>query len=448
MRSSTPKISFIKLDRNDSYSIALRVCFHGRKELIIINGVPQSLKWDDKKERLKSSKIMLDVQRYNQIIDDKFQEVLSVCNQLSRSLPNYTSTDVIDALTGASKCLKKESDKLVDVVEELCEEKQLKLNTIKNYTVVLSNLSKFLRKDKKNLTIEDLTSLSSIKFIKWLSENQNENSSQNNCKKLIAIINYLIDKEKIGVTDNPFRKVELNKMLPIKTIHRALDDKDILRIEQYIQEVYMEDNSFKPEIKEKLRNRNCVEFATIIFVCGYYFQGLALVDMNNIKKSQLSFINKENVRYMKIEGVRRQKTGVPCPIIIEMTAFVNSLLEPFLNSDNDYLFPIVKDMTRDIKKVTNEFSRINNEINKNIKVMIDNINNYFQDDPLFSQINPTNVTYYSVRHSFATHFIKSGGNPTDLAVLLGRNPSGIFVYVDALGKEEDIIVSKKNMFKR
>ena len=51
-----------------------------------------------------------------------------------------------------------------------------------------------------------------------------------------------------------------------------------------------------------------------------------------------------------------------------------------------------------------------------------------------------------MRHSFATSFIQKGGNPVNLATMMGRSPNGIFDYVKELTKFEDILKEKRNMY--
>lgn len=50
----------------------------------------------------------------------------------------------------------------------------------------------------------------------------------------------------------------------------------------------------------------------------------------------------------------------------------------------------------------------------------------------------TTYTYYSLRHTFGTEFIRNGGNVKDLQLLMGhKDISTTMMYVDAVDVEKD-----------
>jgi len=59
---------------------------------------------------------------------------------------------------------------------------------------------------------------------------------------------------------------------------------------------------------------------------------------------------------------------------------------------------------------------------------------------------PLNLTFYSMRHSFATSAIKNGVSPTSLATMMGRSQTGIFGYVDSLMSDNEMATAKTNLY--
>ena len=56
------------------------------------------------------------------------------------------------------------------------------------------------------------------------------------------------------------------------------------------------------------------------------------------------------------------------------------------------------------------------------------------------------VTFYTARHTFATHYIMNGGNPVLLADMMGRSVNGIFRYVTGLTSQEQNMRERSRVF--
>ena len=64
------------------------------------------------------------------------------------------------------------------------------------------------------------------------------------------------------------------------------------------------------------------------------------------------------------------------------------------------------------------------------------------------ELDVEGATFYTARHTFATHYIMNGGNPVLLAELMGRSVNGIFRYVTGLTSNEQNIRERNKVFKK
>ena len=55
---------------------------------------------------------------------------------------------------------------------------------------------------------------------------------------------------------------------------------------------------------------------------------------------------------------------------------------------------------------------------------------------------PVPLSYYSIRHSFATNYIRNNGNVMHLATLMGRSPNGISTYVKEITDTDEVLAVK------
>ena len=176
-------------------------------------------------------------------------------------------------------------------------------------------------------------------------------------------------------------------------------------------------------------------------------QGLSPFDVLKLKRNQIQLVKDENdVEYYRITGVRRAKTGIQVPIAIENTDIVHLLITPYYRlNDGEYLYPLFNHLPRgtSIETAKNNLIAYNS---KTLKELWQRINQYAfnQGWPDWEDI-PRNTTLYSARHSFATHYLESGGNVVGLATMLGRRVANIDVYVKQLTSDDYILKLKKDM---
>ena len=58
----------------------------------------------------------------------------------------------------------------------------------------------------------------------------------------------------------------------------------------------------------------------------------------------------------------------------------------------------------------------------------------------------TGISYYCFRHSVASHYMASNGNPVYLATMMARSVSGIFRYVRSIESAEDLIRESSKIY--
>ena len=196
------------------------------------------------------------------------------------------------------------------------------------------------------------------------------------------------------------------------------------------------------------------QLSLCLFLCSYYMQGLALVDMANLKWKDMrdfevvdkkKFLSdtalhgleyaqehKQVTDYYKIE-VARAKTNHPVRIIVEVGVLLPFLL-PFTNDlkglteeeqDETYVFPIYSAIDETPNK---KFGRMNYAtylVNNNIKRVGD-------------KLGIKGITFYSARHSYASNLYHNNVSIGLIAQNMGRNPAEIETYLKEF-EDENII---------
>ena len=188
-------------------------------------------------------------------------------------------------------------------------------------------------------------------------------------------------------------------------------------------------------------------FALNFWLTIYYMQGLSPVDVLNLKRNQIQLIKDDNdEEYYRISGVRRAKTGVEVPIAIKAEGIVDLLITPYYQrNDGEYLYPLFNHLPKGTSKETAKNNLIAYN-SKTLKIIWRRINKYAFDHGWKDWEDiPSNTTLYSARHSFATHYLESGGNVIGLATMLGRKVANIDVYVKQLTSDNYILNLKKDM---
>lgn len=448
---------------NGLHPIMLRVQFNGRKEKSTGYSCSKEC-WD--KENQSVTKKFPNYALINKSIIDLKNKVIERKLQYEIHNEPYTA----EMLLGDSiKTDFRGDDKIfIKIVGKLIDERQLKPNTTKGYGLLISHLINFMGNDQ--FIINQLSLETVKKFAKHLEGIIEEKGSiRTILSKLAAVFNYAIEKSIITPDKYPFKAFNYSKIYPKSSLKRALTKQNINAIEAYFINNMLDINpientiNYRPGIEGKLQQRWTLEFALAIYLLGYKMQGLAFTDMAHLTLKHIKIEEHE------IEGIKkqfyaintqRQKTEHPVPIVMEINDINYSLFDIFYKTAylrEDYIFPILK--SNDHKYNYNSKEEIDmglqtaeSMVNKNLRKIAKLVNQSIIDfcketkqdtPPLIRE----DITYYSARHSFATHYATSDNcNPIMLAKMMGRSINNIQTYISDLTETQDIIKERRKMF--
>lgn len=194
-----------------------------------------------------------------------------------------------------------------------------------------------------------------------------------------------------------------------------------------------------------LMNRNSELFALACFLLCYHLQGLAFADLVRIKSENIKIADVDGVRYYQFTGLKRKKTNkVIKDIFVEITDEVNPLFHIFydtMDKRGGYFLPVLQNNSMsyhygdDAKKIAEATGTCSVIVNRGLKVIFSKLD-----------IDVDGATFYTARHTFATHYMMNGGNPVLLAELMGRSVLGIFRYVTGLTSNEQNIRERNRVF--
>jgi len=322
------------------------------------------------------------------------------------------------------------------------------------YTVSLSPTTRKVWKSfynsfisyKKIEKIQEVT-LEVIKgYAKHLEDSgMKESTIKMTLSKLAALCKFAVEEG--IVRDNPFKRFNLNKKYKTsaKSVYIHYRSIEVMK-EMFLADVIDVNGkmwSYKDGAIEKLTDRTSDLFARYFWLCGLLFQGLAPVDLCQLKIADLEVKDIDGESYYCWDG-KRQKTKMAVKIRIKAhTMYSRVMIQTFLMTRNGYLLPVLDGVKDDklviYKKVSNWLS---NHISKfrewikvvNAEIIQRNVTNK-DDIPLI----PEDVSYYSYRHSYAQMYLSKGGSPLALATLLGRSVDTISTYIKELEEESDLV---------
>ena len=422
--------------------IMISVCKDGKRKYVSTGISCLPSEWDSKKNEIK--KTVKNSKAMNLIIQQKYSSIISRELELIAQGYSYSIDDLINAIKtdNSNKFL------LSDLLKQYISFKKSKHATIVNYEYALSILNEHNVRyvDQVNTDIIDEIVYGKLK----------DNSNRNIIKNIKSLLNFAV-KNKL-IKENPIKGYKTNKKMNYETKKRALSYEQISRIEyNYVSKYFLNqeqiDNikSMNQEQIDSIKDKelrdyylNIIDgkiniysesFAVGLFLLSYNMQGLALVDLLSLKKSnfqiynysnksalQNNLLNPQSKQYFRVE-TKRNKTGKNVTIFIpvdQFMMFTNIIFNQNFNPDSiendDYFFPVFN------KKMTEI------ELFKKKQILQVLLNRKLKSFAKKIGIN-SDITFYTARHSFASILNWNGINPSLIAQMMGRDVADIQVYL-------------------
>ncbi|MDM1549449.1 phage integrase SAM-like domain-containing protein [Empedobacter falsenii] len=348
-----------KPNSNGEHSIVIQI-IKDRKNTTLSLG--KSCKYEDwsfetdrvKKTNKKHSSINEFITKYSTNIEKAIEEY-------DLNDEYYTSYDLI-------KLIKKGFNKSATITftefhEALIEEKKLigKLSSAKIEQNTLDSLKLFFKNNI--ISFKDINVDNLHKYNTFLISNGNKPSTIGiRMRTLRAVYNKAIEREIVSEKSYPFTKFKISKI-------KSTDKKEYLTEEEILKIKNLE-----------LSDPKLIK-ARDFFLISFYCRGINMIDLIQLKKSDLSNYTTTYIR---------SKTGAI--VNYKSTDFFNYFFEKYKAESNSiYLFNFIKTNTP-----TKEYIR-----NINQKYLQKYVNVPLVEIMKTAEINK-HITYYCARHSFAT----------------------------------------------
>ena len=422
--------------------IMISVCKDGKRKYVATGISCLPSEWDSKKNELKKS--VKNSKAINLIIQQKYNAIVTKELELIAQGYSYSIDDLINAVKAdnSNKFL------LSDLLKQYAEHKKSKHSTVVNYEYALSVLEQYNVRyvDQINTGIIDEIVYGKLK----------DNSNRNIIKNIKSLLNFAA-KNKI-IKENPVKGYKGDKKMNFETKKRALSYQEISQIEyNYITKYFITkeqidniksmnqaqiDSIKGKELKDYYNNlrNNTINiyseaFSVGMFLLSFNMQGLALVDLLTLKKSdfqiynysnkqslQDNLLNPQSKQYFRIE-TQRNKTGKNVTIFIPVDQFMmfcniifNQNFNPDLIENDNYFFPVFSKEMNEIE-VFKKKQILQVMLNRKLKSFAKKVG--INDD----------ITFYTARHSFASILNWNNVNPSLIAQMMGRDVADIQVYL-------------------
>lgn len=474
MKRNLPSICVIlyksKVLANGEYPLMLRVSYNGQRKYKSVGLSCSEKNWNKNKQEVRQSHPM--AKNMNTIIRNEIDKANRYVMSVEGQQQSYSANSIIKAISKSAPT----THTLFSLIEErisFFRDTTQKHNTASGYRTLLNIIKRF--NYNEDIELFDLTKAWVNDFELYLHSKYADNSVRKFFDCLKAVMNYAIAKD--YVKESPLTNYKFIKDLNCTTRKRALTIAEITTLMQYYHDTYgfwgtntrpnLEktrvhywNQKFKPRGTTKLTPIDAEQFSLALFICSYMFQGLALVDMANLKRKDLRRIKvadqKKWLEDAAMHGIeyanankreqtcyeiiiKRQKTNHPTRIVCNAN-FLIPYLNPFgscVNGNEDdeeleeYVFPIY-DKDNDDEYI--KYERMKYAIylvNVNLKRVAQRVG------------IDHGLTFYSARHSYASNLYHSNVPVGLIAQNMGRNPADIETYLKAFDTENILDANRK-----
>lgn len=422
----TPILYTSKTLANGEHPIMLRVCYNGKRSYKSLGIYCKSTEWNKDRKRVKGSR----ASKYNMVITRELTKASDYVLSLEGK-DDYTAATIVKHL---SKSFPTQVTLFMLFEERIAffkEEKQSHNNAV-GYRTLLNRIKRYT--NNIDLELFEITSNWLSEFEEHLRCHYCDNSIRKFFDVFKAIFNYAKRQEYIKET--PFVNFIFSKKLDTHTRKRALSLDEITKLMRYYYQRYgmlgIEDNNvlgehdlkqywvnqkFKLKGQNKLTPINAEQFSLALYLTSYLFQGLALVDIANLKLKDLHLLEVvDDEKYQSDAALRgvdyaeahkrtvlhydistcRAKTHKNTHIVAEcqnLMPYLNpfgSYFEDYDQLDEEdmerYLFPIFDHNNDDAETKFCRMTYMNYLVNVNLK-------------RIAKRLGMPPMTFYSARHS-------------------------------------------------
>ena len=465
-----------KLLASGGHPIMLRVNWRGNRAEKSTGFSCSVANWNEASGslKIKGKDAIPNAERINAIIIEEKQKAEKILQSLILEDKAYTAQMIIDYLNDNGKGVKYTKD-LDDLVGEYVKVNRLKVETILSIQGIVKHFKSYIGKER--IYLDDVSKSHAPGFGRWCAEQGfGNNTIRANIQKMRSLFRFAVNDGVIK--DNPFDSFNESKVYKAENTKQALTKNALDTFKHFYLSRLSVWGKGKPEKKFFVVGSKI--FACNMFFLCYEFQGLALIDMAKLRSGNIdkTRMTDNNNRYLQIR-TKRSKTRKDVLIAVRMNTFNALLIPPYIEYmvEHDFLLPILTSSDDTDKKILNKMRYATTAINKNLKEVWNEYNNWLNeiverysgkpqpeklsmelfDYRLVSNknINKENIdsflidektTLYSARHTFATIFINSEGAKTsELAQMMGRSVSGIDRYIKDLMTIEDVLKARDKM---
>ena len=466
MKHSLPTISVIlyksKTLANGEHPIMLRLCYNGQRKYKSFGLSCSEKLWNEKKGEVRSTHPH--AKNMNTLIRAEQDKANEIILELERDKKEYSVSTLVKNLSKSTLA----TTSLFDMFEErISHFKSVHShNTATGYRTLLNIIKRYTKDTDYELFEIDSEWIRCFEI--YLRENYKDTSIKKFFDCFKAVMNRAVELNHIK--KSPFDEYKLLRPLDTKTQKRALEVNEMMTLMRYYMKTYGYGDKPQPNLEKtkkrywnaKFRRRAQTKLAPIdaeqlslsLFICSYMFQGLALVDLANLKwrdirdievldKEQyardvgefgIDYANKHKVvkDYYEI-NIARSKTNKPVRILIEEMTVIPYLL-PFTASiknipddeaDDMYVFPIYSKEDDTPEKKFGRMTYANYLVNFNLKRIAERLG-----------LKP--ITFYSARHTYASALYHANVPMGLIAQNMGRNPADIETYLKEFDRDRVI----------
>ena len=422
-----------KVLADGTHPIMLRVSFNGMKERS--TGYSCSVKyWDKKNECVKKG--FPNFAQVNYELKKQKDEAIAKRDKYIASDEVYTPAMIL----AKEEVRNAVTNDLNGLIERYIADKGLDRSTNIMWRTTRKLLIDYAG---RSILVNEIDEAFCRKFSKWLEANGRKNSSiRAYMGKVVALLHYAV---KLGLINQyplngwKYHRDYREGKNELYIHSRSMD----IMIEMFLNEMIIRDGNlwhYKEGAVEKLMNIHSELYALYLYVLGFYFKGLAPVDISQLKKSDIKAVQIKDKSCYAIDG-HRFKTGMAYKIRLEQNTILSQVLinTMLMFNDGDYFLPTLKNFSgANVNKKVNDvysyhsehlvewFQKINEEI---VRINVENGDNI----PLID----LECRFYSYRHSFIMAEIqKPNVNLLRLATVTGKALTSLHQYLTYLNDED------------